>query len=170
MQTLREGQTRAEVHKTFGKPRNTVRGAQQRILDEYWWGIKKPRLVLFSKHDGDLVLRHLAVLYTTNQVVAKFQFHEGAMPYDEKFASVAAGKEVAPEQLDRIQEGTTREKELLDWFGPPFVIGLATDGNTTLTWGFLKFGAFRRPIAQELIVTLNAERVVTKFIVADRRF
>lgn len=168
---LHEGQARAEVHRLFGKPESTERGANGKSLDEFWFAINRPRLTFgFSTNDGCLIVRSLYVLYDAEARVERFKMHESQATYNEGvWGGVKLGQKVTDEQTKRLQKGTTRRAELVDWFGEPLFVGLDVEGNTVLGWPYVDMRPFSRQEMTALVVHLDAKDTVLDFKLEQRR-
>ena len=135
---LREGQTRAEVQRVFGRPSASELGANGVVLEHY-------RRSSFSfgnslhatRRNGQLELQNLDVLYSPDGVVQRHRFSEGTLIVVAERFELQGGPRLETDLVGRIRCGQSTRSELVGAFGEPLVEGLTLKGSARLDWFFV---------------------------------
>ena len=130
---LQQGQTRDEVRKVFGSPKQTEMSANGKRLDYYkviFVRGAKPPLRAF-------VVRSLDVLYDDAGRVERFKHHVGELPIRETQMGWEAGVELDEATIREIQREVHGRPHMQATFGPPIIEGLSRDGEDMVSWYFI---------------------------------
>lgn len=80
----------------------------------------------------------------------------------------SSGREMAPDQLARIQPGKTTKAQMIAMFGPPLSHGYDSSGKMMMLWHYAYVGPFGAGMRQQILSVLIDEKdLVEKYTVTD---
>ncbi len=140
---VKEGMARPEVEKIMGKPRSVVTGAGEHSVAHYGYtarinSAEFQLLGAFAKNPGDILLRHLSLLYNRQNVVEKLLFHQSLTPFAVGFGKMSAGQTVSPETLQQIKKGVSNQEDVVKLLGEPTMRALDPNGDLGMVWQYAR--------------------------------
>ena len=140
---VKEGLNRPEVEKIMGKPGSVVTGSGSHSVAHYGYirRIESAEFALIgnlAKNPGDILLRHLSVLYNGKNTVEKVLFHQSLTPFKTGFGRVSAGQVVSADLVREIKKGTSTAGDLVKLFGEPHQKVLDVNGDLVMQWYYAK--------------------------------
>ena len=140
---VKEGSSQREVEKLIGKPNYTVTSSGDSSVAHYEFVRRNDsaQRLLFgnlASEPGDILLRHLSILYNEKSIAEKVLFYQSVTPFRTGIGKASAGTVVHPEALKQITKGFSTEKSLMRQFGEPQLKTLDTKGNVVLEWYYAK--------------------------------
>lgn len=142
VQQLHQGQSRAEVVKIFGEPREVTTGAGNRTLYAYYRfdaPIGASNSDFISPFRDDAKARTLTILLNDQDGVEKFLFSESKP--DLNRSSGRVGRKITAAELAKIESNKTTRQELCALLGPPYAEMLTLEGNIKLVWVYFEIMA-----------------------------
>jgi outer membrane protein assembly factor BamE (lipoprotein component of BamABCDE complex) len=140
---VKEGMNWGEIEKIMGKPHSVVIGSGEKSVAHYGYtrridSAEFQLIGAFAKNGGDILLRHLSLLYNRNNVAEKVLFHQSLTPFGVGFGRASAGQVLAPETLRQIKKGVSTQDEVVKIFGEPTMRALDPDGDLGMVWHYAK--------------------------------
>jgi outer membrane protein assembly factor BamE (lipoprotein component of BamABCDE complex) len=144
VQQVKEGWKRPDVEKLLGEPRSTVVGnSGEKTVAHYGYtrridSVEFQLLGAMAKNPGDILTRHLSLVYNRQNVVDKVLFHQSITPFEVGFGRVSAGHTVSKETLDQVQKGVSTQDDVVKLLGEPTVRALDPEGDLGMIWHYGK--------------------------------
>jgi hypothetical protein len=165
--------TRAEVESRFGRPKETVTGANGKTVARYFFHEFDPSNDVSWNarrfEPGQILFRTLTLRYGTSGVVEQKQLDQSLTPVHRTNAWFYAGPGLAPESVAFLKARQTKEAELLAAFGRPSSRTFDGDSRPVLIWFSLKTRqtSWSDPDIQKLVVKLDEQRIIHDFVLVE---
>lgn len=142
VQQLQHGQSRDEVVKIFGEPREVTTGVGNRTLYAYYRfdvPIGASNSDFISPFRDEAKARTLTILLNGQDEVERFLFSESKP--DLNRLSGRVGRKITTAELAKIESNKTTRQELSALLGPPYAEMLTLEGNIKLVWVYFEIMA-----------------------------
>lgn len=163
IQQLHQGQSRDEVVKIFGEPREITKGTDNRTLYAYYRfdaPIGASNSDFISPFRDEAKARTLTILLNGQDEVEKFLFSESKP--DLNRASSRFGRKITAAELAKIESNKTTRQDLTALLGPPYAEMLTLEGRCKLVWVYFEIMA-GGAASQDLEVLVDDEGKVVTF-------
>ncbi len=157
---LKQGQTKDEVRKVFGSPKQTEVGASGKRLDFYKVTFVRGTTAPLRA----MVIRNLDVLYDDAGHVERFKYHIGELPLRVTEMGWEAGAELNEAKIREIQREVQGRPHMEAMFGPPTIEGLAHTGEDILSWYFITGNRRAYTSGHELLVIFDSSDRVKDYL------
>lgn len=162
IQQLHQGQSRDEVVKIFGEPREVTTGIGNRTLYAYYRfdvPIGASNSDFISPFRDEAKARTLTILLNGQDEVEKFLFSESKP--DLNRSSGRVGRKITSAELAKIESNKTTRQELSALLGPPYAEMLTLEGNVKLVWVYFEIMAGGAASQDLEVLVDDAGKVVT---------
>ena len=165
--------TRAEVEARFGRPKETVLGANGKTVARYFFHEFQPSTDVSWNvrrfEPGQILFRTLTLKYGSSNIVEQKLHDQSLTPVHHTNAWFSAGPGLTPESIAFIKTGSTTEAEAVARFGEPSSRTFDGDGKRVLIWFSVKTRqtTWSDPDIQKLKLLLDERRVVHDFVLVE---
>ena len=165
--------TRDEVEQLFGKPKETVLGANGVTVARYFFREyrRSTDVSHFERryHPGDIHFRALTVKYGKSNVVEQKLHDESMTPIYRTNAWFFAGPILTPETVAFVKRDFTNEGDLVARFGEPSSRTFDGEGRPVLVWFHVQTRetSWSDPDVQRLQVLLDERRIVRDYVLVE---
>jgi hypothetical protein len=162
IQQLHQGQSREDVVKIFGEPREVTTGVGRRTLYAYYRfdvPIGASNSDFISPFRDEAKARTLTILLNGRDEVEKFLFSESKPDLNRWSGRV--GRQISSAELAKIESNQTTRQELSALLGPPYAEMLTLEGGVKLVWVYFEIMAGGAASQDLEVLVDDAGKVVT---------